>query len=104
MSGAARTAAGLDCSGLVQTALQAAGIGAPRDTDMRKSAWASAGPRQVQRGDLVFWKGHIGVMLDSERLLHANAFHMEVFDEPLVQAVDRIEANARGSITSIKRL
>jgi hypothetical protein len=51
----------------------------------------------------VFWKGHMGVMLDAKRLLHANAFHMVVAVEPLADAVLRIEKNA-GPITSIKRL
>jgi cell wall-associated NlpC family hydrolase len=97
--------AGLDCSGLIQTALQASGIGAPRDTDMMEIALGLAvNANEIQRGDLVFWKGHVGVMLDKERLLHANAFHMEVFAEKLSQAVARIEAGGRGSITSIKRL
>jgi cell wall-associated NlpC family hydrolase len=100
-----KTAAGLDCSGLIQTSLQASGIHAPRDTDMQEKALGLPVERnQVQRGDLVFWKGHVGVMLDRERLLHANAFHMEVFAEPLAQAVTRIEAGGRGAITNIKRL
>jgi cell wall-associated NlpC family hydrolase len=99
-----KTAAGLDCSGLVQTALQAVGKAAPRDTDMMEKtlgdivAFASA-----QRGDLVFWKGHMGVMLDEGRLLHANAFHMAVAIEPLSEAMTRIEKIA-GPVTAIKRL
>jgi len=100
-----KTVAGLDCSGLIQTSLQASGIGSPRDTDMMENALGLDVDRsEIQRGDLVFWKGHVGVMLDKERLLHANAFHMEVFAEPLSQAVTRIEAGGRGPITSIRRL
>ncbi|MGY9105113.1 MAG: peptidase P60, partial [Alphaproteobacteria bacterium] len=57
----------------------------------------------LQRGDLVFWKGHMGVMLDTECLLHANAFHMQVAIEPLVQAVERI-AQAEGAIRRITRI
>jgi cell wall-associated NlpC family hydrolase len=99
-----KTAAGLDCSGLVQTSLQAAGISAPRDTDMMEKALGLSVDRaEIQRGDLVFWKGHMGVMLDATRLLHANAFHMEVFEEPLDQAIARI-APAAGPVTSIRRL
>ena len=99
-----KTAAGLDCSGLIQTALQAAGISAPRDTDMMEKALGLPLDRaEIQRGDLVFWKGHVGVMLDGQRLLHANAFHMEVFEEPLDQAIARIEQTA-GPVTSIRRL
>jgi len=57
----------------------------------------------VRRGDLIFWKGHMGVMLDEARLLHANAFHMAVAIEPLAEAIARIE-NVAGPVTSIKRL
>jgi len=99
-----KTAAGMDCSGLIQTALEAGGISAPRDTDMQERALGRAiDSSDIQRGDLVFWKGHMGVMLDAVRLLHANAFHMEVSIELLADAVARI-TDVAGPITSIKRL
>lgn len=99
-----KTAAGLDCSGLIQTALQATGKAAPRDTDMLEKALGNAvGLSQPRRGDLVFWKGHMGVMLDQARLLHANAFHMEVAIEPLAAAIARIEKIV-GPVTSVRRL
>src|SRR4029079_13556846 len=99
-----KTAAGLDCSGLIQTALQAVGKAAPRDTDMMEKALGDTiALSEVRRGDLVFWKGHMGVMLDESRLLHANAFHMAVAIEPLDDAVARI-ASAAGPVTSVKRL
>jgi hypothetical protein len=99
-----KTAAGLDCSGLIQTSLQAVGKAAPRDTDMmEKSLGDAVRVEDVKRGDLVFWKGHMGVMLDGARLLHANAFHMAVAIEPLAEAVTRIEKSA-GPVTSIRRL
>ena len=97
-----KTQAGLDCSGLVQTALAASGISVPRDTDMIEK-FLTAESRSRARGDLVFWKGHMGVMLDEARLLHANAFHMQVAIEPLAEAVARIEKSA-GPVTSIKRV
>jgi len=99
-----KTAVGLDCSGLIQTALEATGKAAPRDTDMMEKALGEAvSLSDVRRGDLVFWKGHIGVMLDHTRLLHANAFHMAVAIEPLVEAIARIEKVA-GPVTSVKRV
>ena len=97
-----KTAAGLDCSGLIQTALQAVGKAAPRDTDMMEKALGETialsdvgrgdlpPAPQLRRGDIIFWKGHMGVMLDATRLLHANAFHMAVAIEPLSDAVARI--------------
>lgn len=97
--------AGLDCSGLIQTALAAAGIAGPRDTDMQEKALGTRlePGATLQRGDLVFWKGHVGVMQNATRLLHANAFHMQVTSEPLSEAVARIEPVA-GPVTAIKRL
>ena len=103
-----RTPLGFDCSGLVQAALELAGVAAPRDTDMQEAALGAplAAPSSLQglhRGDLVFWKGHVGIMQNAVRLLHANAHHMTVASEPLAKAVARIEA--RGfPITSVRRL
>lgn len=99
-----KTAVGLDCSGLIQTALQAVGKAAPRDTDMMEKALGEAvAISGAKRGDLIFWKGHMGVMLDASRLLHANAFHMAVAVEPLAEAIARIEKIA-GPVTSVRRL
>ena len=103
-----RTPFGFDCSGLVQAALQLCGVAAPRDTDMQEAglgAPVAAGPdlQRLRRGDLIFWKGHVGIMRDAVRLLHANAHHMQVASEPLAAAVARI-APKGGPITAVRRL
>jgi hypothetical protein len=98
---------GLDCSGLVQLSLQACGIAAPRDSHMIEAAvgrpldgWRDA---TLRRGDLVFWKGHVGMMLDAERLIHANGHHMKVVVEPLSETIARI-AGGHGAVTSVRRI
>lgn len=100
-----KTFAGLDCSGLVQTALEAGGIEAPRDTDLMEAALGHALPldAKLRRGDLIFWKGHMGVMLDATGLLHANGFAMCVSIEPLATARRRIAADGL-QVRAIKRL
>jgi cell wall-associated NlpC family hydrolase len=103
-----RTLAGLDCSGLTQTALEAGGIEVPRDSDQQEAALANTIPTPddlsgLRRGDIVFWTEHVGVMLDEARLLHANGFYGEVAIEPFLTAIARIK-NAGNAITSIKRL
>jgi hypothetical protein len=86
---------GLDCSGLVQMALQAAGMAVPRDSDQQEvrlsASWqvVTDDPAR-QRGDVVFWPGHVGIMTDSEHLLHANGHWMEVTLEPFAEAEARI--------------
>jgi cell wall-associated NlpC family hydrolase len=100
-----KTSFGLDCSGLVQVALQACGIIAPRDSDMQEAALG--GPidqaAKFERGDLIFWNGHVAMVRDSKTLLHANAFHMAVAVEPIEQAIARIRA-AGSAISSVRRI
>jgi cell wall-associated NlpC family hydrolase len=103
-----RTRIGIDCSGLVQVALQAAGIDAPRDTDMQVAELGEPVliPRELdglRRGDLVFWPGHVGIMSDALMMVHANAHHMAVAAETLPEAADRI-ARQSSPITAIRRL
>ena len=102
-----RTSIGLDCSALVQLSLQAAGVACPRDADMQEAALGEPLPdwkslSVLKRGDLLFWRGHMGVMSDHEHLLHANTFHMAVAVEPVAEAVKRIEAS-EGPVTSVRR-
>jgi cell wall-associated NlpC family hydrolase len=103
-----KTRLGVDCSGLLQVAMQAAGRPCPRDSDMQQAELGSeigldAGLRGLARGDLVFWPGHVGIMLDAYRLLHANAHHMAVAIEPLHVAAERI-AHTGPPIACVKRL
>jgi hypothetical protein len=103
-----KTSLGLDCSGLVQLSLTAAGIPCPRDSDMQEKALGTAQPLpaalgNLKRGDLVFWKAHVAIARDATTILHANAFHMMVESEPVSVAVERIRA-AGSEVTSVKRL
>ncbi|MDX2276494.1 MAG: NlpC/P60 family protein [Hyphomonadaceae bacterium] len=92
----------VDCSGLIQSALETAGIAAPRDTDMQEAALGreiGADLARLERGDLIFWDGHVGVMRDANILLHANGFHMKTVSEPLAETIKRL-----GAPRTIKRL
>ena len=104
-----KTSLGIDCSGLVQISLAAAGIAAPRDTDLQERALGlpiavDTDLADLRRGDLVFWRGHAGIMRDETTLLHATAHHMLVASEPLRLARDRILAKTSQPISAIKRL
>jgi cell wall-associated NlpC family hydrolase len=101
-----KTSMGIDCSGLVQASLLLAGIEAPRDSDLQE---AELGEKleegtPLQRGDLIFWKGHVGIMRDAINLLHANATHMLVASEPLEDVRARNLFAGAGPVTSVKRL
>ncbi|BCB21780.1 NlpC/P60 family protein [Bosea sp. ANAM02] len=104
-----KTSLGLDCSGLTQLCLAAAGISAPRDSDMMEATLGRPVELRedlagLQRGDLVFWKGHVGILTAPDTLLHASGHVMSVYREPLREARDRIRARSFGEVTAIRRL
>ncbi len=102
-----RTRIGVDCSGLVQLAMEAVGLQCPRDSDMQADEVGDTllvpdSLDGMKRGDLVFWPGHVGIMIDGMMLLHANAHHMAVVVEPLSVAVSRIQKSG-SDIRTVKR-
>jgi cell wall-associated NlpC family hydrolase len=101
-----KTSAGIDCSGLVQTALEAGGIKSPRDTDMMEAQLGTSIPldAELRRGDLIFWRGHVGLMLDSNRIIHANGYFMQVSVEPFTLVRERTLAKEGVPVRTIKRL
>ena len=103
-----KTILGLDCSGLLQVALAACDFACPRDSDIQEEALGTPVPvakalADPQRGDLIFWNGHVAIIRDGASLIHANAFHMAVAIEPVTEAVERIRAGGT-EISSIRRL
>jgi cell wall-associated NlpC family hydrolase len=99
-----KSSVGIDCSGLVQVALSACGIACPRDSDMQEVTLGQpislAG---LQRGDLVFWKGHVAIALGRNSMIHANAFHMAVAIEPVAEGLTRIGA-AGTQVSRVRRI
>ena len=98
---------GIDCSGLVQVSLTAAGIGCPRDSDMQLAGLGrTLEPHErsrLRRGDLIFWKGHVAIVRDGSTMVHANAHHMATVIEPIEPAIARIR-QAGSEVVAIKRL
>jgi hypothetical protein len=95
---------GIDCSGLVSAGLRACGIECPADSDMQRDGLGRAFAGAYRRGDLIFWHGHVGVMVDGETLIHANAHHMAVAYEPIDAALTRIEVQGGGGVIAQRRL
>jgi Cell wall-associated hydrolases (invasion-associated proteins) len=104
-----RSAFGIDCSALVQLALARAGVAAPRDSDMQAAGLGVALPiapaerAALRRGDLLFWKGHVAIAQDGERIIHASGHHMMVISEPVGPAIGRIAA-AGSPLVGLRRV
>jgi len=95
---------GIDCSGLITASLSACGIACPADSDLQCAGLGAPFEGDFRRGDLVFWDGHVGMMVDAETMIHANAHHMATVYEPIEKAVLRITAQGDGPVTARKRL
>jgi cell wall-associated NlpC family hydrolase len=102
-----KSSLGIDCSGLVQLSLNAAGVACPRDSDMQQNGIGQplerADPTHLKRGDLIFWDGHVAIVRDAETVVHANAHHMATTIERTADAVARIAATG-SAIAAIKRV
>ncbi|MCP1468731.1 hypothetical protein J3E64_000398 [Sphingobium sp. OAS761] len=97
---------GIDCSGLVQVALGQCGIAVPRDTDLQCEGIGQPVPTDsgLQRGDLIFFPGHVGIMTDAHILLHANAHWMAVVKEPLADVVARLAPDHPQPVIAMRRI
>jgi len=97
---------GIDCSGLIQAALVACGAACPGDSVLQEETLGYELPADVslQRNDLLFWKGHVAMIVDDARLIHANAHHMAVTFENTEQAIKRIDQQGDGPVTCRKRV
>jgi cell wall-associated NlpC family hydrolase len=100
-----KSSLGIDCSGLVQVSLNAAGASCPRDSDLQLAALGRTlgGDEPLRRGDLIFWKGHVAIVRDADTMVHANAFHMATAIEPISAAIARIKASG-SEVLAVKRL
>jgi hypothetical protein len=98
-----REGCGIDCSGLILQALLACGRACPRDSDLQQTLGAPVAAGDLERGDLVFWKGHVAILVDGAQIIHANAHHMAVAQEPLREAIERIRSSGGGDPTAYRR-
>lgn len=104
-----RTASGIDCSGLVQTVLALCGVPFPRDSDLQQMACRTGLAHEVKRedaryGDIAFFPGHVGFMLDKDTLLHANATHMMVTSDPLETVIGSFDQTSSTPFHGLFRL
>ena len=104
-----RTALGLDCSALVQVSLQACGYkNVPRDSGPQsRELGVQVFDGEFRRGDLLFWKGHVAIVLNRYYLLHAADHTMMVVVEPIEEVLARRrkeEPLDKQEITCVRRL
>jgi hypothetical protein len=96
---------GIDCSGLVQASLHATGRDCPGDSDLQMAMGRGLAPGEAhQRGDLIFWRGHVAMVVNDNLLIHANGHTMSVSYEGIREAIARISAGGGGLVQARQRV
>lgn len=100
-----RSHTGIDCSALIQLVLQACNFPCPRDSDLQEKHLGKPIDREdVQGGDLVFFRGHVGLMVDDSTIIHANDRSMAVSIDDLDEYCRWRAKNGKTPIKMFKRL
>ncbi len=95
---------GIDCSGLISASLTACGIACPGDSDLQCDVIGTDVQGDLMRGDIVFWQGHVGMMVDADIMLHASATPMATVYEPLTKVIARVEFQGHGQPLARRRV
>lgn len=95
---------GIDCSGLVQLAWLACGASVPGDADLQFAALTPIEAAEARRGDLAFWKGHVAILVEPERFIHANGGAMAVAYEGREETIARIRKIGEGEVIGWRRV
>ena len=75
--------------------MQMKNINFPRDTDMQEDfCTRSILRKNLKAGDLVFWKGHVGICINSKKFIHAYGPRKKVLIMPINQTIKLIEKTA----------
>ena len=100
------TSLGIDCSGLIQVSMSLCGLRCPGDSDQQLAKLGQNIDIDTtqEKGDILFWKGHVALALNARQVLHANAYHMSTVIEELSEAVIRIKNQEGNDIIARKRL
>ena len=100
-----KTFNGIDCSALLQLFYYYNNSFFPRDTkDQIKYSRKKLKRKIFKKGDVIFWKGHVAVCIDSKKLIHAYGPEKKVLIMPILKTIERIERTASLSIKKISSI
>ena len=100
-----KTYKGIDCSALLQIFFYYNNLFYPRDTkDQIKYTKKNSKKRQFKKGDIIFWKGHVAMCLNSEKLIHAYGPERKVMIMPIIETINRIEKTAKLKVKKVSRI
>ena len=100
-----KTFRGIDCSALLQIFFFYNNSFYPRDKkDQIKYTKKNSKKRKFKKGDIIFWKGHVAMCLNSKKLIHAYGPEKKVVIMPIIETINRIQKTAKLKVKKISRI
>ena len=100
-----KTYQGIDCSALIQIFYKFNNIFFPRDTvDQIKYKKGTMTKKKFKLGDIIYWKGHVAVCINSKKLIHAYGPEKKVIIMPIHETIKRIERTAKLKVKKVFRI
>ena len=96
---------GVDCSGLIQLFLNFNNKFCPRDAkDQIKYFKKKIKLNNIRKNDLIFWKGHVALVISKKKLIHAYGPFKKVVTMSIKKTINRIYRTANLKIIEIRRI
>ena len=100
-----KTFKGIDCSALLQMFFNYNNLFYPRDTkDQIRYTKKNSNKRKFKKGDIIFWKGHVAICLNSKQLIHAYGPERKVIIMPIIETINRIEKTTKLKVKKVSRI
>ena len=100
-----KTCKGIDCSAILQLFFYYNNKFYPRDTkDQIKYSAKKNESRIFKKGDIIFWKGHVAVCINTQKLIHAYGPEKKVLIMNIIETINRIERTAKLMVKKISSI
>ena len=99
-----KTSDGIDCSSLIQIYFFYNGVFFPRDTKDQIKYCKKKIKKKFTKGDIIFWKGHVGACLNQIKFIHAYGPRKKVLIMPTIETIKHIRKTAKLNVKKISNI
>ena len=99
-----KTNKGIDCSALLQIFFYYNNLFYPRDTKDQINYSIKKISKKFKKGDIIFWKGHVAICINSKQLIHAYGPEKRVLIMPIKKTIKRILNTANLKVKKISKI
>ena len=99
-----KTAEGIDCSALIQIFFYYNRIFFPRDSKYQRIYSKKKLSKKLKKGDIIFWKGHVGLCINKSQFIHAYGPRKRVLIMGISSTIELINKTANLKVKKISSI